>query len=1130
MGLGAGGKMLGGKMLAMRGGKMLRPEGDDSDDDEPGKFGSSSDSSSSEDSDDEDVANKKPASSAADNGGPGKKPAEAKKSANLSSSDESSDDDDEELMEDAKKAPSKRSRSDDDDSSEEEEEERKKTKKKRPKISFFDEEAEASDDDEDDEKLRNKDVSKEYADEEAKALMAQQDRRREREGGWLDNLGGLTDDREKDDADVARIARELEERHRRERRAGAAAAGEDGLVDGPSYASAPVSQQSLVPSVSDPNLWMFSCPTGKEQELVYQIMNKCVAFAKRGRPLGITSVVTAQTKGRIYVESYSEPAVIEAVQGVRGLMQYTMTKVPISDMTTVMTVVPKKVPVKKNDWVRMTRGHFKGDLALVRHVRDSGLKCVVQCVPRLDLTLGDLPPDEARVRRRTVKPPQKFFNAQEIASMGKHLLRQRFPGLADVMCDYFDGNYYSDGYLLKEVTIGTVVKPCTADDPPTLDELQRFRRKSGPKSGYDDGDDDEENEGSQLAGSLLSELSELQGKTGSSAEPNDRGLMIGDTIEVIEGDLVGMQGKIMSLDGTTVKVRPNNDAALAELGGMDEVEFLMNQVRKFIAVGAHVKVTDGRYANETGVVVAVETIEGEEAAGEFDCTAVVLTDMTHKEISVRTSQLQESAEIASGQDKLAGYELHDLVVLSGGGSANEVGVIVRVGREEFTVVNNHGIAREARPEELRGKRNKPSDRAVALDVQANQIRCGDLVTIVEGPHKGKTATIKRMSRAQLFLYSQFRSEHSGIFVVRSRSCVLAGGASKGRGAGAGGRTPGESPFSTPSSQMQRGPMRGDQDDSLKGKTVRIQAGQWKGYLGTVCHSTATHVQVELHSRLKKVMVVKERVHVVGDKFGATTENAEANVGYPGAQGGFLGGATPMHGGATPMLGGATPMHGGATPMHGGSTPTHTGMSDDIWRPGGSIDREQEGPDDGGTVTGSVWSAAHTKDDNSMAQSTDPFGDTSATAGASGFYWTPNTGQTDSVVKHDPDAYSTMQHEGSVMDSASTIEGGDDTAAVWFMERVCVELKKNSAKAVIKEVNGSNAVVEMEGDKSSATVRNGEVTMVAPQEHDMVLVTGGADVGVEGELVCIDGTDAILKESNEQFKIVDFVHLAKIAAS
>lgn len=102
-----------------------------------------------------------------------------------------------------------------------------------------------------------------------------------------------------------------------------------------------------------------------------------------------------------------------------------------------------------------------------------------------------------------------------------------------------------------------------------------------------------------------------------------------------------------------------------------------------------------------------------------------------------------------------------------------------------------------------------------------------------------------------------------------------------------------------------------------GKTVRIQAGQWKGYLGSVSSTTATHVQVELHSRLKKVMVVKERVHVVGDKFGAT-DGTENSNGYSGATATpFMGGVTPMHGGATPMHGGATPMHGGATPMHDG---------------------------------------------------------------------------------------------------------------------------------------------------------------------------------------------------------------------
>lgn len=280
--------------------------------------------------------------------------------------------------------------------------------------------------------------------------------------------------------------------------------------------------------------------------------------------------------------------------------------------------------------------------------------------------------------------------------------------------------------------------------------------------------------------------------------------------------------------------------------------------------------------------------------------------------AVRTSQVRESAEVNSGLEKLAGYELYDLVVLSGGGSANEVGVIVRVGREDFTVVNNHGISRDVRPEELRGKKNSMSQRAVALDVQGNQIRCGDSVNVAEGPHKGKTATIKRMSRAQLFLYSQTRSEHAGIFVVRSKSCILSGSRAQSRGMSG---DPGQSPFATPQSNPGRaGPAaRGRGDDALIGKSVRIQSGQWKGYLGVVSDATATHVQVELHSRLKKVSVVRDRVAVVGDKFGATGDPTQNGV--PG----------DIHAPTTPFIGGATPMHGGATPMHGGATPMHDGM-------------------------------------------------------------------------------------------------------------------------------------------------------------------------------------------------------------
>ena len=82
--------------------------------------------------------------------------------------------------------------------------------------------------------------------------------------------------------------------------------------------------------------------------------------------------------------------------------------------------------------------------------------------------------------------------------------------------------------MLKEVTVGSMIKPCGEDQPPTLEELQQFRKRKSTKSeGYDDEEDEEdENEGSKMASSLLDELSELQGKTGVGGKANSGGGLI----------------------------------------------------------------------------------------------------------------------------------------------------------------------------------------------------------------------------------------------------------------------------------------------------------------------------------------------------------------------------------------------------------------------------------------------------------------------------------------------------------------------------------------------------------------------------------------------------------------------------
>ena len=260
--------------------------------------------------------------------------------------DSSDDEEDDEDDEPAPPSKNKRSRNTHQDDYDDDDDGHRK--KKKIASNFFDEEAEDDGDEEDEEEYgthydphdtvkkhyTEDDVRRENMDQEALDIIARQNRRRQQER----MLTGETD--------VEEVARQLEERHRMQSRKVDRTIIDDGsIAEGNPNLSA-VSQQSLLPSVSDPRLWMFSCLTGKEQELVIQIMNKAIAHARQGKPLGITSAVAAQSKGKLYIESYSEPAIREAITGVRGIQAYTMRMVPINDMTTVMTVIQKKKPGK----------------------------------------------------------------------------------------------------------------------------------------------------------------------------------------------------------------------------------------------------------------------------------------------------------------------------------------------------------------------------------------------------------------------------------------------------------------------------------------------------------------------------------------------------------------------------------------------------------------------------------------------------------------------------------------------------------------------------------------------------------------------------------------------------------------
>lgn len=65
-------------------------------------------------------------------------------------------------------------------------------------------------------------------------------------------------------------------------------------------------------------------------------------------------------------------------------------------------------------------------------------------------------------------------------------------------------------------------------------------------------------------------------------------------------------------------------------------------------------------------------------------------------------------------------------------SPQTVGVIVRLERENFHVLNMQGKVVEARPQAL--QKRKDSRYAVALDSEQNTIQKRDIVKVIDGPH------------------------------------------------------------------------------------------------------------------------------------------------------------------------------------------------------------------------------------------------------------------------------------------------------------------------------------------------------------------------------------------------------------
>ncbi|KAL5711087.1 hypothetical protein ACHQM5_021579 [Ranunculus cassubicifolius] len=506
-----------------------------------------------------------------------------------SADEEQSSEDEFSAEEDDRRRRNKRSRVEESDGSDDESDEDsgedddhggRRRKRNRIRSSFIDDEAiHDSDGDEDDDDEFEDGFINDENDEVAELEGDLNQRKTERTRVFLPP---------EEDEDVEVLQRRLEEKYGR---------GDDYDEEFEEEFEDEIEQQSRLPTVQDPKLWMVKCAMGREREAAVWLMQKAI----NTKSLQIRSAISLDhLKNYIYVEAEKEAHVKEACKGMGNLI-YTgakMVLVPIKEMTDVVSVKSKESEFLNMDtWARIKVGSYKGDLAKIVDVDSMMQKLTVKVVPRLDLQAIVDKLEGKEVVKKKIVPPH-LFNEKEARSLGirVHSRKERDGSRYDHI-DGVNGVKFQDGLLLKKVSMKSI---STQNITPTIDELDKFRDPHGND---------------------ITAMNVLPRKKGS--------FMKGDAVIILRGELMNLTGWVEKVEEDVVYIRPKRKDLPRTIPLKEK------DLSKYFETGNHVKVVSGVREGVTGMVLKV--------VGQV---VTIISDTTQEHIHVFADHVIESSDVA----------------------------------------------------------------------------------------------------------------------------------------------------------------------------------------------------------------------------------------------------------------------------------------------------------------------------------------------------------------------------------------------------------------------------------------------------------------------------------------------------
>ncbi|KAI8894347.1 hypothetical protein BC833DRAFT_605194 [Globomyces pollinis-pini] len=600
-----------------------------------------------------------------------------------------------------------------------------------------------------------------------------------------------------------------------------------------------VPQDLLIPSVHDPKLWLVKCKPGAEKTIIFNLCRKAFDIEFSNRPMQIMSCFTRDNlKGYIYLEAEKQAHVVEAIDKMNNMYGSRLQLVPVNEMVDCLRTKPKELDIKLGMWIRIKRGKYEGDLAKVLDISESGDNVTVKLIPRLDYSR------DATKRKKganDIRHPQKLFNPHDV---NKREVTASQGGFT------YQGEFFDkDGYLEKLMKLTSIE---SKNVNPTLDEITRF------------------------SGGMVNDRSEELARLSNPNVATGEDFQNGEKVIVLSGEMRNVPGVVHSVDHDVVTIIPDKSYGLANF-----VQYAASEIAKRFVEGDHAKVMSGIHKDQSGLVLKVD-----------NNVVTLLCDSTLKPIEIFSKDLRTATDATAIVPSTSQYDIYDLVQLS----PNELGVIVKIEKDIYTLLDPYGNISRIKPQQIRSKRD--SSRAVTSDTNGRPIGASDTVIVLDDQFGSrKQAEVLHIYRSFVYLKSKDVIENGGVFVTKSSNVAILTAKMSSNSNNMPANQIVQSSFgSRGGARGGRGGGRGFRDP-LRGKTVTVVGGPYKGYLGIVKDVTETHARVELHTHSRTINIEKEKLKEQGaqDSYSSRRPDYKSNTAR------YEGSRTPMHGSKTPMV-------------------------------------------------------------------------------------------------------------------------------------------------------------------------------------------------------------------------------------